>query len=241
MSEIITSKDNAKVKMAFKEKEGKGDYFLAEGFHLVEMAVANHRAEMIFSLKDYASDVPNYLVTPEIIAKLSSTVSPEGIVAFCKKSPANPPSNSRLLYLDDVRDPGNVGTLLRTALAFGFHDVVLSRSSAEAYASKVLLASQGAIFSLNLKESEQTPEEDIRDLKARGYRVVVTDLKAALPPEEIKTLDAPLALVLGNEARGVDPEVVALADQAVRIPMSGIDSLNVAIAGGILMYLLARK
>jgi TrmH family RNA methyltransferase len=145
------------------------------------------------------------------------------------------------LYLDDVRDPGNVGTLLRTALAFGFHDVVLSRSSAEAYASKVLLASQGAIFSLNLKESEQTPEEDIRDLKARGYRVVVTDLKAALPPEEIKTLDAPLALVLGNEARGVDPEVVALADQAVRIPMSGIDSLNVAIAGGILMYLLARK
>jgi TrmH family RNA methyltransferase len=241
MSEIITSKDNAKVKMAFKEKEGKGDSFLVEGFHLVEMAVKAKAARMIFSLKEYASDVPTFLVTPEIIAKLSSTVSPEGIVALCQKLPANPPSNPRLLYLEDVRDPGNVGTLLRTALAFGFHDVILSRSSSETYASKVLQASQGAIFSLNVMESEKSPEDDIRFLKERGYRIVVTDLKAALPPEEIKTLDAPLALVLGNEARGVSPAVVALADQAVRIPMGGIDSLNVAIAGGILMYLLARK
>lgn len=241
MNETIVSKDNGKVKLASKAKDGKGDDFLVEGFHLVEMALKAKTVEMIFTLKEYKAPVPTYRVSPEIISKLSSTVSPEGIVALCHKIPANPPSKSRLLYLCDVQDPGNVGTLLRTALAFGFTDVILSSHTAEPYSSKVLSASQGAIFALNLTKSNVTPVADIRALKARGYRVVVTDLKAALPPEEIKTLDAPLALILGNEGKGVPSEVVALADQAVRIPMSGIDSLNVAIAGGILLYLLARK
>jgi RNA methyltransferase, TrmH family len=241
MSEFIQSKDNAKIKEAYKAKDGKGESFLVEGFHLVEMALKANAVTMIFALKDYPTEVPTYLVTPEIIAKLSSTVSPEGIVALCHKVPAKTPANPRLLYLDEVRDPGNVGTLLRTALAFGFHDVILSKGSAEAYASKVLLASQGAIFGLDLLESAKSPEEDVKDLKARGYRVVATSLKASVPPEEIKTLDCPLCLILGNEARGVDESLLALADQNVRIPMGGIDSLNVAIAGGILMYLLSRK
>lgn len=241
MSERIQSKDNSKIKEAFKAKDGKGESFLVEGFHLVEMALSAHEVRAIFTLKDYPSSIPTYLVTPEIIAKLCSTVSPEGIVALCTKIPAKAPSNPRLLYLDQVRDPGNVGTLLRTALAFGFHDVILSKGSAEAYSSKVLLASQGAIFNLNLIESEKEPLQDIQDLRAHGYRVVATSLKASVPPEEIKTLDAPLCLILGNEARGVEDSLVALSDQCVRIPMSGIDSLNVAIAGGILMYLLARK
>jgi TrmH family RNA methyltransferase len=241
MSEFISSKDNGKVKEAYKAKEGKGTSFLVEGFHLVEMALAHQMADAIFTLKDYRADVPTYQVTPEIIAKLSSTVTPEGIVALCHKIPANPPSNSRLLYLDEVRDPGNVGTLLRTALAFGFSDVILSKGSAEAYSSKVLLASQGAIFGLNFAESNQAPEADIADLKARGYRIIVTDLKASVPPEEIETLDQKICLVLGNEAHGVSPQILALAHQAVRIPMGGIDSLNVAIAGGILLYLLSRK
>lgn len=241
MSEFIQSKDNSKVKEAFKAKEGKGETFLVEGFHLVEMALSHQMADAIFSRGDYQASVPVYRVTPEIIAKLSSTVTPEGIVALCHKIPANPPSNSRLLYLDEVRDPGNVGTLLRTALAFGFQDVILSKGSAEAYSSKVLLASQGAIFALNFAESKQSPEQDIADLKARGYRIIVTDLKAAVPPEEIETLDQKICLVLGNEARGVSPSILSQAHQAVRIPMGGIDSLNVAIAGGILLYLLSRK
>ena len=241
MPEIITSKDNGKVKAAFKAKEGKGDFFLVEGFHLVEMALQHQRVEAIFSLRDYAASAPCYLVTPEIIAKLSSTVTPEGIVALCPKIPAKEPSSSRLLYLDEVRDPGNVGTLLRSALAFSFTDVILSKGSVEAYSSKVLLASQGAVFGLNFSESREAPSQDVARLKARGYRIIVTDLKASVPPEEIKTLDQKICLVLGNEARGVDPAILALADQAVRIPMSGIDSLNVAVAGGILLYLLSES
>ncbi|MFA6620397.1 MAG: RNA methyltransferase [Bacilli bacterium] len=241
MCEFIQSKENSKVKEAYKAKEGKGDRFLVEGFHLVEMALEHQMADAIFSLKDYRASAPVYLVTPEIIAKLSSTVTPEGIVALCHKIPAKAPSHSRLLYLDEVRDPGNVGTLLRTALAFGFSDVILSKGSAEAYSSKVLLASQGAIFALNFSESKQAPEQDIIELKTRGYRIIATDLKAAVPPEEIETLDQKICLVLGNEAHGVAPSILSQAHQTVRIPMGGIDSLNVAIAGGILLYLLSRK
>jgi len=241
MSEFIQSKDNGKVKEAFKAKDGKGERFLVEGFHLVEMALAANVVDAVFTLKEYPSKAPTYRVTPEIIAKLSSTITPEGIVALCHKAPPKDPECSRLLFLDEVRDPGNVGTLLRTALAFGFKDVILSKGSAEAYASKVLLASQGAVFALNFAESKQEPKDDIIALKVRGYRIIVTDLKASVPPEEIKTLDQKICLVLGNEARGVDSAVIALADQAVRIPMGRIDSLNVAIAGGILLYLLSEK
>jgi len=240
MSEIISSKDNAKVKEAWKAKDGKGDYFLIEGFHLLEMALQAKAVKAIFALREYPSSVPTYMVTPEIIAKLSSTLHPEGIVALCAKKKVSSFSSSRLLYLDHVNDPGNVGTLLRTALSFGFHDVFLSKGTAEVYASKVLLASQGAIFFLNILSSSKGAEEDMAFLKEQGYEIVSTTLQNAKTPEEIPPF-AKLALVLGNEARGVLPEVLASSSFSIKIPMGGIDSLNVGVAGGILMYLLKEK
>jgi TrmH family RNA methyltransferase len=240
MSETILSKDNAKVKEAFKAKDGKGDRFLVEGFHLVEMAVKNHSAEMIFALKEYPSDVPTYLVNDSIIEKLASTKTPEGIVALCHKKANAPLSGERLLYLDEINDPGNMGTLLRTALAFGWKDVVVSKCSAEPYMSKVLLSSQGAIFALNLLESSRDPSADLSSLKNQGYTLIASDLQSAVPPEEIKQ-EGKLCLILGNEARGVRKDLIQLAEKSVRIPMGGIDSLNVGVAGGILMYELHKK
>lgn len=242
MSEIIVSKDNLKVKEAFKNKDGKGDYFLVEGFHLVEMALASQVVTAIFSLKDcpHSGASPVYLVTPEIIAKLASTLHPEGIVALCKKKPSAPFSSSRLLYLDHVNDPGNVGTLLRTALAFGFHDVVLSAGSAEVYSSKVLLSSQGAIFALNVVSEKGGVEEDAEALRSAGYSLVATSLKGAKAPEGLPPFDK-MALILGNEARGVGETLLEKSQFIVKIPMAGIDSLNVGVAGGILMYLLQKK
>jgi TrmH family RNA methyltransferase len=240
MSEVITSKDNLKVKEAYKNKDGKGEYFLVEGFHLVEMALRSKTVSLLFSIQDYPAAVPTYLVTPEIITKLSSTLHPEGIVALCKKTASRPLSSPRLLYLDHVSDPGNVGTLLRTALAFGYQDVVLSEGSAEVYSSKVLLASQGAIFSLNVTQSKQMAKDDLSLLKNAGYTVISTSLKDAKAPEEIP-VKGKLALILGNEARGVQEELLSGSDAIVKIPMGGIDSLNVGVAGGILMYLFQGK
>jgi TrmH family RNA methyltransferase len=146
------------------------------------------------------------------------------------------------LYLDEVSDPGNLGTLLRTALAFGWREAVASQGSAEAYASKALLASQGALFGLNFRESSLTPVDDIAWLRRHGYYILSTDLKASFKLSDL-TLpkDRKVALVLGNEARGVSPEIVAHSDASVRLEMAGIDSLNVGVAGGILMYELRKQ
>lgn len=241
MNEIITSKDNAKVKEAFKAKEAEGDLFVAEGFHLVEMALESGAAIRIFALKDYEAKVPVFRVNEEIIRKLSSTQNPEGIVALCAKKAALPFRSTRLLYLDEVADPGNLGTLLRTALAFGFSDVLLSLHSADPYKSKCLLASQGALFKLNVQTSTKTKEEDAYALKDAGYTLIATDLKSAVAPSQIVTQNKKIALILGNEARGVAPQLIALSEQSVRIEMSGIDSLNVGVAGGILMYELRER
>lgn len=237
MSELITSKDNKRIKVAASYLDGKGDYFLVEGFHLVEMAVESGLATTIFALKEYKSNVQTFIVNDAVLKKLVSTKNPEGIVALCKKPINGEIKGSKVLYLDEVGDPGNVGTLLRTALAFGYMDVVLSKGSSGVYTPKTLMASQGAIFKLNIIESKDTPFNDIEKLKKDGFYIMATDLKSSLPPKDIHLDGKKFAIVLGNEARGVAKDIISISDQAVRLEMSGIDSLNVGIAGGILMYL----
>lgn len=241
MNERITSKDNAKIKDAVKLKDGKNpDFFLVEGFHLVEMALQAGCAIRLFSLKPYSSSVESYLVSDDIMKKLASTTTPEGIVALCQKKKEETSFGERVLFLDGVQDPGNVGTLLRTALAFGFHDVILGPGSASIYSSKVLLASQGAIFTLHVLEVKDQVIATLTSLKEQGYHLLATDLKAAVAPEEIPVYDKEV-LILGNEARGVSETVLSLAEKSIRIPMSGIDSLNVGVAGGILMYCFKKR
>ncbi len=235
MNETIVSRNNAKIKEAVALKNGKGDYFLVEGFHMVEMALESNAAAAIFSLKPYPSKARNYLVTPAVLDKLVSSRTPEGIVAVCKKKEAKPISSTRVLILDAVADPGNVGTLFRSALAFGFKDIILGEKCASAYSEKTLMASQGAIFALNLVKSNDLIGS-ISSLHQHGYQVFGTALKSSFyldgAPKEISKL----AIILGNEGKGVREEVLKTTDHNIRIEMAGIDSLNVAMAGSILMY-----
>ena len=237
MSELITSKDNKKIKNAASYLDGKGDYFLVEGFHLVEMAIESGLATQIFTLKEYESNVPTYIVNETVLKKLTTTKNPEGIVALCKKKDYKNELGNKVLYLDGVGDPGNVGTLLRTALAFGYKDVILGKGSAGVYTPKTLMASQGAIFKLNILESKKEGFEEIKSLQNKGYFIMATDLKASKPPHEIDVKDKKFVIVMGNEARGVSKDIIDVSDVRVRLEMSEIDSLNVGVAGGILMYL----
>jgi len=231
----ITSLQNQKIKDLAK-LDSKSDLFLVEGFHLVEMALEAEVVEEIFALEPYKEGIKTTLVTPEIIKKLASTKTPEGIIALCHKKNPLPLKSSRVLVLDGVQDPGNVGTLLRTALSFGFMDVVLGQGSADLYNNKTLMASQGSIFKLNVLSNINLVEA-LPIYKKDGYFLLSTDLKTETT---LATLVKPgkLILVLGNEGQGVSPAVQALADTRIRLEMSNIDSLNVAIAGGILMYSL---
>ncbi len=241
MSEIITSKDNKKVKEALSFADGKGDFFLVEGFHMVEMAIENNQAERIFSLKEYPhKDIEFYLVNETIIKKLCQSKNPEGILAVCKKKDNNFKNDEKIVYLDRVQDPGNVGTILRTCLAFGYFDVFLSKGCASPYSAKTLASSQGAIFKLNIIEGKDSSIKDIKELKEKGFNIISTDLKSSSPLKELQPLK-PYVLVIGNEGQGVSKEIIDLSDQKVRIEMDGIDSLNVGVANGILLYELKNR
>lgn len=229
----ITSLQNPHIKELAQLRSEKG-LFLVEGFHLVEMALQAGAALEILSLEPYKAAISVTMVTPEIIKKLSSTKTPEGIIALCRLPKALPLESSRCLLLDGIQDPGNVGTLLRTALSFGFQKVYLSKGCASPLNSKTLLASQGALFKLSLFSDSDLLAE-MKVLSSAGFSLVSTDLSSSTTLSSVAKKDK-IALILGNEARGVSSEVQHASDVRVRLEMSGIDSLNVAVAGGILMY-----
>ncbi len=246
MRERIVSRNNPKVLNALAKSKGKSDFFLVEGYHLVEMALEAKMATEIYSVDRYYPDakIPQYAVSMPVIEKMASSKSPEGIVALCKKrTDISFDIDSDLIYLDDIQDPGNVGTLLRSALSFGYHNVYLSKRTAYAYSHKVLMASQGAIFKLNVMVSDNDDVlDDVKRLRESGYLLASTDLKNATSLREVEKIDRKFALILGNEGKGVDPRINEISDIRIRIEMDGIDSLNVGVAGGILMYeLFGRK
>jgi TrmH family RNA methyltransferase len=226
----LKSKDNRHIVEAAKLKQAKyrqqEKLFLIEGFHLLEMAVQAKVVEKVFALKEIENlAVDQYLVSEEILKKLASSQNPQGVVAVCRIQEEKNLSCEHILYLDAISDPGNLGTILRTALAFGYFDVILSPNSVS------------AIFCLNILNGDLTT---LADLKTKGYQIIATALKKSVPLDVVN-VQKKHVVVLGNEARGISEEVLSLADCAVRIEISGIDSLNVAVAGGIVLYELTRK
>lgn len=238
----VTSKDNRRVVEAAKLKQAKyqkeSGLFLVEGFHLLAMALAKNRVRYVFAthpIENLAID--QYLVSEDILRKLASSKTPQGVVAVCSATKSQAISSERIIYLDDVSDPGNLGTILRTAVAFGYNDVVLSNNCASPYSDKALSASQGAIFGLNLMTMSH---EELIDLRQKGYQLIATALGDSLDIKEVKP-QKPYVVIFGNESRGVNSSLLAKADCKVKIAISGIDSLNVAVATGIVLYELDRK
>lgn len=237
-SKRIDSKNNKTIKDALSLKDGNSDLFLIEGYHMIEMALEHSCLKCIFSLKEYLhpSDVDFYLVNEDIIKKLSESKNPEGIVGIASKPSKEIPSSGKAIYLERVQDPGNVGTILRTALAFGYKDVYLSKGSASPYKYKALMSSQGAIFALNIREGDVNT---LKKLKEKGVEVLATSLHNAVDIESYKP-KKDFVLLLGNEGQGLSDEAISVSDKSLKIDMSGIDSLNVAVAGAIAMYILSK-
>lgn len=190
------------------------------------------------------------LVTDSILTTLSHTPAPQGIIAVIEQpaqsiesllavyqNSALPRALPHLLLLDNVQDPGNVGTMIRTAEAAGFKGVVLGEGCADLYNDKTIRATQGALFQLPIIKANLT--HLLPALHDAGYDSWVTTLEeATFYPELAKPQKC--ALIMGNEGQGVNPALQNLATTKVKIPMLGqSESLNVGIAAGILMYDLA--
>ena len=233
----ILSKNNQKIKDACalrlkKVRQEKG-LFLMEGIKNLDMALKFGVVKQIFTkigLPKLNQDIECYKVNDEVLRKLANSENPEGIVFVCEqlKPKKDKASYHKIVYLDNINDPGNLGTILRTAVAFNYDAVILSKSSVDIYNEKVVAASKGALFLVDAYY------DDI-DNYTDGRQVIVSSLDDAVPLSECPKEDN-FVLVLGNESHGVSQEIIKKANKVVKIEMNdAIDSLNVAIAAGILM------
>lgn len=234
----IKSRQNDKIKEVVKlsnmksSKEAK--LFKIEGFHALEMALEAKAVKSVFTykeIKDLPSNIPQYIVSKEIMEKISYAKNPQGVVVVCNYIPVRAITSNKVLLLDDVSDPGNVGTLLRTALAFGYKDIIMLGGCSQ-YNEKVLQSTQGAIFKLNIVN-----DIDINSLE--DYEILATEIKGSVELSKV-TPGPKHILVLGNEAHGVSNKFLSLASKRIRIDISDIESLNVAVAGAIAMYKLSN-
>ena len=232
----IESRQNQKIKDLMKlsipkfSKEQR--LFKIEGFHALEMAKRSGLLLSVFTTREIPDlSVPQYLVSQDIMESISCTTSPQGVICVCSYIEEQPIKSNKILLLDNVSDPGNLGTLLRTALAFGYKDIILKGGCSQ-YNEKVLQSTQGAIFNLNI-----VPFEDEEQLD--GYEIIATEIKGNVELSKIGKIKKHV-LVLGNEAHGVSKFLLEIADKRVRIDIDEIESLNVAIAGAIAMYELSK-
>lgn len=236
---VITSTNNKMVLYAnsLKEKKyrDKEKKYLIEGEHLISMA---NDIECIFTTKeDYTyNDVPVYYVNEAILKKLSFVEAPQGIIAIVRKNHYEMDySLNKYLICDGVADPGNMGTIIRTALAFKVDMVILANGSVDIYNEKVIRGSQGAI--LNMPVVYGNVPQIIDNLKKNDVKVYVSTLSTnSISLTDVKSIDK-YALVVGNEGSGVSKEVLDKSDINVKIEHStNIDSLNVGVATAIMLY-----
>ncbi|CZR00868.1 MAG: RNA methyltransferase [Trichococcus flocculiformis] len=247
--EKIASMKNQKVKQWKKLQTTKGrkeaGAYLIEGTHLLKEAIkANASIQEVLMTEAFhqQSDLPLgerdiIIVSQEILASLAQTETPQGVVAIVQFPEAAPilDYKGKYILLDQVQDPGNVGTIIRTADAAGYAGVILGEGSVDLYNDKVLRSMQGSHFHLPVYRGDL--QEMIPEFKKNGIPVYGTELnEAAVDYRTVFPTDA-VALVLGNEGNGVSGKILALTDQNLYIPIFGeAESLNVAVAAGILLY-----
>ena len=233
----ILSKNNQKIKDAsalkLKKVRLEKGLFLMEGIKNLDLALTYGNVKTIFTsigLPKIGKDIETYKVNDEVLRKLAVSENPEGVVFVCEtlKPKKDKKDYHKIVYLDQINDPGNLGTILRTAVAFNYDAVVLSKGSVDLYNEKVIAASKGTIF---LIDAFVGSIEDYKD-----KQIIVSTLdENSIPLNECKKPND-FVLVLGNESHGVSEPIIKMANELVKIEMNDvIDSLNVAMAGAILM------
>lgn len=244
---IITSKANSVVKNAKKlhQKKYRKSAYLIEGWHLFEEAVqAGVTIEKIFALESYRDQLAAFpqtvWVSEDILLDLADSQTPQGIVAVVQKEEVGQVdfSQGKFLFLEDVQDPGNVGTIIRTADAAGFTGVIVSNKSADIYSLKTLRSMQGSHFHLPIYR--MSSQALLKETKEAAVPVLATTLsKDSVDYRELSSIEN-FVLVMGNEGQGISPLMAESADQLVHISMKGqAESLNVAVAAGILIFHLS--
>ena len=236
---IYSSKDNKKIKYIKKlrDKKYRDEFneFLIEGEHLVLEAYKCGLLKEIVLVDDIDISVPKIFVSESILKYLSQLDNPT-IIGICSKK-KDEVIGSKLLLLDDIQDPGNLGTIIRSCVAFNIDTIVLSKGCVDIYNSKVLRATQGMIFNINIVTKDL--EEFIKSIKGE-YKILGTDVNNGKNLKDIEKVEK-FAIIMGNEGNGVKSNLLDLCDDYIHIDMnSNCESLNVAVATSIILYELNR-
>lgn len=244
----ITSVKNGQIKEWKKLHTKKGreqsGLFLIDGYHLVEEALKEKFIQQLIVHENTDiphswnyDDIPVTVVTNEVMDALSDTETPQGIMAVCQIPKGDPSAiqGNKFLLMDSVQDPGNMGTMIRTADAAGIDTVILGEGCADPYNPKVVRSTQGSLFHLPIIKA---PLEDF--MNNNDIPIYGTALEGGIPYNQVEPTHE-FALLVGNEGQGVSKKLLAKTTKNLYIPIYGkSESLNVAIAAGVLMYYLRK-
>jgi TrmH family RNA methyltransferase len=246
---LITSLNNEKIKEYIKLKDKKyrkiNNLFIIEGEHLVKEAYKKGLLKELILLDDTKLDldidVDTIYVTKEIINKITDLETSPNILGICKIANNDKLVGNKYLILDNIQDPGNLGTIIRSAKAFNIDTIILSKDTVDLYNPKVVRATQGIMFHINIVITDI--EYIINELKKKGIKIFGTDVKNGMTPSSIPSIDKDkFALVMGNEGSGVKEEIKKLCDDNLYIKMNNeVESLNVAVATSIILYEFNRR
>lgn len=242
---LITSVNNEHIKEISKLKEKKyrdeTNMFLVETKHLVlEAYRAGLIKELILEQNEiFPIDVPTTYVSKEVLKKISSLDTPSKVMAVVKKRTYTTDLGERILILDKIQDPGNLGTIIRSAVAFNIDTIICSTDTVDLYNPKVVRSSQGMMFHIPILT--KNIEQIIKDLKSKDYKIVGTKVTNG---HDVRTssIYSHFALVIGNEGQGMSKNIEELCDEFLYIKMNGnCESLNASVAASILMYEINNK
>ena len=258
--QTITSKDNELIKHIRKLKDKKyrdeSNEYVVEGVKLVEEAVKeNAKIKQIIVCEDTTRtyEIPTHImleiaryecisVSDKIFNIITQVTNPQGIMAIIEKNAQDAQidySQDIIVVLNDVQDPGNLGTILRTVDSIGLNQIIVSKGTADAFNSKVVRSTMGAIFRIKIIEVENLAQA-IKEMRNHHFKLMVTSLQTK---NSIYDIDFnKKIIVIGNEANGVSKEIQDMADEKAKIPMLGrTESLNASVAAGVVMYEYVRQ
>lgn len=256
----ISSKENELIKHIKKLKDKKerdiSNEYVIEGIKLIQEAIQeNVNIKQIIVCddcdktegisKDLMYEIAKYdcvYVTKKIFKYISEVQEPQGILAVIEKNNTDREidyTQDIIVALDDVQDPGNLGTILRTVDSIGLTQILVSKGTADSYNPKVVRSTMGAIFRIKIIECEDL-EKILKEIKKHKFKVVVTSLQTENTIYEINYNKK--VIVIGNEAKGVEQKIQQMADEKIKIPMFGkTESLNASVATGIVLYEYVRQ
>ncbi len=241
---LITSKDNNRIKeirkLLIKKYSLEKGLFVIEGENLIEEAIKNHMLKELYVLEGTTCNYDfNYdYVTNDVMKSISDLKSTPRLLGISKINNNNNFIGNKIVILDNIQDPGNAGTIIRSSVAFNADTVVFSKDSVSPYNEKVLRSTGGMIYNTNIVIGDL--KEIINKIKDKHIKVVGTSLKKSKSLEELENMEE-FAIIFGNEGNGVREEILHMCDEIIRIDMNpACESLNVGVSASIVLYHLYK-